>query len=329
MPKTDINSNDQWKIAADEMSKMLRLKQRRPATEKAYLYWLRQFYRFLNGLSPLKLDSTHVKNFLTYLAVERRVSKSTQNQAFNSILFFYSHVLEKEMDGLHDVIRSRRHRYLPTVLTKNEINRLLDQLDGIYRLMAQIIYGGGLRLRECTGLRIKDVDFERNVINIHAAKGDKDRQTMLPESLGDVLKKHIESIRPLYENDREQNVPGVELPNALERKYPNAGKEWIWQWVFPANHLSKDPRSGIIRRWHIYPSTLQKHIKIAATKARIAKRVTVHSLRHSFATHLLESGSDIRTVQELLGHSSVKTTMIYTHVTQKNTIGTKSPLDDM
>jgi integron integrase len=214
-------------------------------------------------------------------------------------------------------------------LTKSEIERLLKNLDGVYLLMAQIIYGGGLRLNECVQLRIKDIDLERGYITIIAGKGDKDRQTILPSSMKDELNKHIQTIHSIYESDRSNDVPGVELPNALERKYPNAGKEWIWQWLFPARSLSMDPKSKIFRRWHIFPSTIQKHIKKASMKAGIAKRATVHTLRHSFATHLIEDGCDIRTVQDLLGHTSLKTTMIYTHVANKNKLGVKSPLDSI
>lgn len=318
---------DQWRFAAEEMTKMLGLKQRAATTTSSYLSWLRQFYQFTKGISPLILDTTHVKNFLTYLAVERKISKSSQNQAFNAILFFFRHVLEKNLDDLRNVVRSRKSKRLPAVMTKSEVKHLISHMRGIYRLMAQIIYGGGLRLKECTELRIKDIDIERNTITIIAGKGDKDRQTLLAESVKGVLIKHIENIRPIFEMDREKDIPGVELPNALERKYPNAGKEWIWQWLFPANNLSKDPKTGLIRRWHIYPTTLQKYVKKAAVEAGITKRVTVHTLRHSFATHLLEDGYDIRTVQELLGHSNLQTTMIYTHIAKKNMLGVRSPLD--
>lgn len=325
--KEPINNDDQWRFVANEMKTMLRLKQRALTTERTYLYWLRLFYRYLNGLSPFKLDSTHVKNFLSHLAVDRNLSKSTQNQAFNALLFFFRHVLEKGIDDLHDVVRSKSRRRLPVVLTKSEIERLLKHLDGVYLLMAQIIYGGGLRLKECIQLRIKDIDLESSYITIISGKGNKDRQTILPQLVKDDLRIHIDQIRSIYEMDRRNNVPGVELPNALERKYPNAGKEWIWQWLFPARSLSMDPKSEIIRRWHLFPTTLQRYIKKASIKAGISKRVTVHTLRHSFATHLIEDGCDIRTVQELLGHSSLKTTMIYTHVANKNKLGVKSPLD--
>ncbi|MCK4639797.1 MAG: integron integrase [Candidatus Marinimicrobia bacterium] len=309
------------------MINILRLKQRSLDTEKVYVYWLRMFYRFLDGSSPFTLDDTHVKDFLTYLAVERHVASSTQNQAFNAILFLYRHVLDKEIGNIRDVVRSNKKRRLPVVLTKEEVFRLFKYLLGIYLLMAQIIYGGGMRLKECVKLRIKDIDFERNSIMIKFGKGGKDRETLLPEIVKSDLKQHIEKIKELFEHDRKNDTPSVELPNALERKYPNAGKEWGWQWVFPSKSLSVDPRTKIIRRHHIHVTSIQRQMRHAVRKAGITKRVTTHTLRHSFATHLLEDGYDIRTIQDSLGHSNLRTTMIYTHVAQKNKLGVKSPLD--
>lgn len=323
----NAKSNEQWKAVADEMINILRLKQRSLDTEKVYIYWLRMFYRFLDGSSPFTLDDTHVKDFLTYLAVERHVASSTQNQAFNAILFLYRHVLDKEIGNIRDVVRSNKKRRLPVVLTKEEVFRLFKYLFGIYLLMAQIIYGGGMRLKECVKLRIKDIDFERNSIMIKFGKGGKDRETLLPEIVKSDLKQHIEKIKELFEHDRKNDTPSVELPNALERKYPNAGKEWGWQWVFPSKSLSVDPRTKIIRRHHIHVTNIQRQMRHAVRKAGITKRVTTHTLRHSFATHLLEDGYDIRTIQDLLGHSNLRTTMIYTHVAQKNKLGVKSPLD--
>jgi integron integrase len=234
--------------------------------------------------------------------------------------------LDKEIGAIAGAIRASEKRRLPVVLTKREIDSLLDQLDGINGLMARVIYGGGLRIHECLQLRVKDIDFERSSVTIRG-KGDKDRITILPETLKPDLRLHLENVRNLYEKDRESELPGVQMPGALDRKYPNAGKEWIWYWVFPSKSISVDPRSQIIRRHHVHPNNLQKHIKKAAGKAGIAKRVTVHTLRHSFATHLLENGYDIRTIQELLGHAKLQTTMIYTHVANKKRLGVKSPLD--
>ena len=328
-PKTHHNQNtsEQWKAAADEMIRVLRLRRRSLGTERAYISWLRSFYRYNGGSGPYDLTAEHLKGYLTYLAAERKVSASTQNQAFNALLFFYRFVIDCEIGNLHEVVRARRRQNLPVVLTQPEINRLLQSMYGVNKLMAQLIYGSGLRLMECLTLRIKDIDFERLRISVRQSKGGKDRETLLPGSLTEPLKLQIKKSRHLYESDREEDVPGVYLPQALARKYPNAGKEWTWHWVFPSQKLSTDPRSGIVRRHHLYPSNLQRNLKKAARVAAIPKRITVHTLRHSFATHLLENGYDIRTIQELLGHSSVKTTMIYTHVAGKNFMGVNSPLD--
>ncbi len=322
-----IDDKQQWQYAAKEMKNMLRLKQRALSTERTYLFWLRRFYTFIDGCSPFRLDSNHVKDFLTHLAVDQKIAKSTQTQAFNALLFFFRHVLNKDLDDLSHVVRSRRGRRLPVVLTMTEVSKLFAHLKGVYGLIAGVIYGAGLRLRECVKLRIKDVDLDKDMITVIGAKHGKDRTTLLAQHIKPELIEHLEKVKQLYQQDRENNLPGIWLPNALERKYPNAGKEWIWQWVFPADNLSTDPRTKIYRRHHIYPFTLQRHIKRAASAAGIAKRVTVHTLRHSFATHLLEAGYDIRTIQDLLGHTNLQTTMIYTHVAAKNRLGVHSPLD--
>ncbi|MBW2088752.1 MAG: integron integrase [Deltaproteobacteria bacterium] len=322
-----MESDSQWKSVAEETVRMLRLKHRSLSTEKTYMGWLRDFYRFSNSTPPHALDESHLRDYLTHLAVDRKVAAATQTQAFNALLFVFRHVLDKEIRNLHEVIRAQRKRKLPVVLSKQEVFQLFEHLEGINLLMAQLIYGCGLRISECVRLRVKDVDFEQNVLTIRSGKGDKDRQTVLPESLKDDLREHLHGVRELYEKDREDHIAGVYLPNALDRKYPNAGKEWIWQWVFPSKSLSVDPRARKIRRHHVHHNTLQKKIKQAALQAGIHKKVTVHALRHSFATHLLEKGYDIRTIQDLLGHASVQTTMIYTHVAGKNRLGVRSPLD--
>ncbi len=275
--------------------------------------------------SPQKLDDSHIKDFLSYLASERRVAKSTQNQAFNALLFYYRHVLEKEVGSIAQVVRARKGRRLPVVLTYEKVIQLIDALQGVYQLMAQLIYGGGLSLNECFRLRVKDIEFEKNTLMIRGAKGDKDRQTLLPESIQPALQKHLQKVRKLYEKDHKAHVAGVFLPGALSRKYPNADKEWIWYWVFPSARLSVDPRANVVRRHHMSSSNLQKAIKKASKG--INNKVSVHTLRHSFATHLLEDGYDIRTIQQLLGHASLQTTMIYTHVAQKNRLSVISPLD--
>jgi integron integrase len=316
-----------WETVLNDMVNIVRLRHLALATERSYISWVRSFRHYLGSVLPSSLNESHLKSFLTYLAVERRVAASTQNQAFNALLFLYRNVLDKDLKDISDGIRAKRKRYLPVVLSRQEIGKLISHLTGLNRLTGRVIYGCGLRLRECIQLRIKDIDFDRNCVVIRGGKGDKDRQTVLAECLKEDLKSQLKMIRPLFLKDRKNDVPGVELPYALERKLPNAGKEWAWQWVFPSQKLSVDPRSKTIRRHHIHPSNLQKHIRKAAQKAAINKRVTVHTLRHSFATHLLEDGCDIRTIQVLLGHSNIRTTMIYTHVAEKNIIGVYSPLD--
>jgi len=325
--KENMHPSAQWKSVAEEMHKVLRLMHRSYRTEQAYIGWVRRFYLFMKGRPPYSLEGKDVKDFMTYLAVERNVAISTQNQAFNAVLFLFRYVLDQKIDDISDAVRAKKNRRLPVVLTKPEIERLLDQMSGLYLLMAKIIYGCGLRLQECLQLRIKDIDFERKAVTIRGGKGDKDRETVLPESLKENLSEHLRKVRKIYEKDRKNDVPGVQLPNALERKLPNAGKEWAWFWVFPSNTLSIDPMTKIVRRHHLYSDVLQRHIRHAGISAKIPKRITVHTLRHSFATHLLEKGYDIRTIQDLLGHSDLNTTMIYTHVMSKNKLGITSPLD--
>jgi integron integrase len=327
-PKKGRDWDENWVKAGEMMKRMLRLKQLAYSTEQSYIMWLRGFYKFVRPITPDSLNAGHLKSYLSYLASERRVAKATQNQAFNALLFFYRYVIEKEVGSIADVVRSRRGRRLPTVLTKDEVMRLINALEGIYGLMAQIIYGGGLRLKECMRLRVKDIEFEENLLMIRGAKGDKDRQTILPEAVQPTLHKHLSKVRSIYEGDRKSDLAGVYLPGALSRKYPNADKEWIWYWVFPSATISVDPRANVVRRHHVSGNNLQKAIKKAAAANGIDKKISVHTLRHSFATHLLENGYDIRTIQLLLGHASLQTTMIYTHVAHKNFMGVRSPLDN-
>ncbi len=321
------SSKSAWVDIFEELKTVLRLKQRSHRTEKTYFGWIKRFSAFCRWKEPDTIQQQDVKNFLSYLAVEKKVGASTQNQAFNALLFLCRHVLNLEIDDLSETVRSRRKRRLPVVLTKDEVSSLLNLLSGEYRLMVKILYGGGLRLMECLRLRIMDVDLEQNLITVRSGKGDKDRITLLSESVKDELSKHLMSVKEVYEKDRNACVEGVALPGALDRKYPNAGREWRWFWVFPSKVLSTEPGTEIVRRHHIHHSNLQKHFKKAVDKAGIVKRAAVHTLCHSFATHLIENGYDIRTVQELMGHSNVQTTMIYTHVAQKNKLGVKSPLD--
>lgn len=324
---TSPESERKWIAIEKDTRKALRLRHLSLNTEKSYIIWLRQFQGFIGEKSSEELEGADLQNFLTHLAVERRVSSSTQSQALNALAFVYRHVLNKQIEGLIEAVRAKHKRRLPVVLTPQEVEILFDKMSGVHQLMAMLIYGCGLRLSECVKLRIKDVDLECSMVIVRAAKGDKDRRTVLPERLKDRLIQHIATVRSIYEKDREQNLPGVALPGALEKKYPNAGREWSWYWVFPAQSLSIDPRSMIIRRHHMHPGLLQRAFKIAVEQATISKHVSVHTLRHSFATHLLENGYDIRTIQELLGHQNLQTTMIYTHVATKNILGVRSPLD--
>lgn len=318
-----------WETLEVKSKKALRVRQRSYSTEKTYLTWLHTFRKFLNDKDPSDLESADIQSFLSYLAVERKVSASTQNQALNALIFIYRHALEKVPgDKELRAVRAVQKRRLPVVLTVREVHAVFDNLMGLHRLMAMLIYGCGLRLQECISLRIKDVDLEQNMIIVRSGKGDKDRRTVLPESLKDDLIRHIGETHALYEQDRKRDISGVHLPGALEKKYPNAGKEWGWFWLFPSKSLSVDPRTVTVRRHHVHPQSLQKAFKAAVIKTGITKQASVHTLRHSFATHLLESGYDIRTIQELLGHRNLQTTMIYTHVATKNILGVKSPLDE-
>ncbi|MCF6147454.1 MAG: integron integrase [Candidatus Kuenenia sp.] len=317
-----------WNLLETRTREALRLRHRSYSTEKTYIAWLRSFREFINGKTPSQLTGSDIQDFLSSLAVERKVSASTQNQALNALIFVYRYVLEKDIgDKELNAVRAVYKRRLPTVLTVKEVQAIFDHLSEIHRLMAMLTYGCGLRLQECLSLRIKDIDFEQNIVVVSAGKGDKDRRTMLPESLKDDLIAHISEIRGVYDQDRVNDINGVYLPGALERKYPNAGKEWGWFWLFPSRALSVDPHTHTVRRHHMHPASLQKAFKTAVAKAGITKQASVHALRHSFATHLLENGYDIRAIQELLGHRNLQTTMIYTHVATKNILGVRSPLD--
>ncbi|RLB04907.1 MAG: integron integrase [Deltaproteobacteria bacterium] len=321
------STSEAWKKLERDTRRVLRLKRRSYRTEQAYTKWLLRFKNYVNCKNPEELLGSDVQSFLTYLAIEEKVSASTQNQALNALVFVFRHVLRKDFEGYIDAVRAKEKRRLPVVLTRREVNQIFAMLNGTHKLMAKLIYGCGLRVSECMRLRIKDIDLEMGTVTVRSGKGDKDRITILPENLKDDLLVHMDSVRIIYDRDRKNNVPGVWLPGALGKKYPNAGKEWGWFWLFPSRSLSVDPVSNTVRRHHIHEATLQRAFKKAVREAGITKNATVHSLRHSFATHLLENGYDIRTVQELLGHKNVQTTMIYTHVARKNILGVKSPLD--
>ncbi|MBI2812885.1 MAG: integron integrase [Opitutae bacterium] len=291
-------------------------------TETTYLEWAERFARFIAPASPYRATEREVQSFLTDLAVRQRVAPSTQKQALNALVFLMQEALGRQLGSIHFTYARERQR-VPTVLSRDECTRL----SGDNRLMGELMYGSGLRLMELLRLRVKDLDLARRQLLVRGGKGDKDRATVLPERLVAPLREHVEGLRKIFAADRAAGLPGVWLPESLARKYPRAGERWEWQWVFPSRETSIDPQSGVRRRHHTVDSTFQNNIRAAGTAARIDKRVTPHVLRHSFATHLLEGGADIRTAQELLGHASVETTQIYTHVMQKPGLGVRSPLD--
>jgi integron integrase len=296
-------------------------------TEQSYWFWMRWFIR-RNGLRhPAQMGAVEVEAFLSWLATERNVAAATQNQALSALLFLYKELLGQNLPWFKDLVRAKRPVRIPAVLSRAEAQRLLAQMQGTKWLMASLLYGAGLRQIECLQLRVKDVDVAYRQILVRDAKGAKDRVTMLPEQAVQPLQAHLGRVRALHQRDLAAGHGEVSLPYALARKYPRAGYEWAWQFMFPSGILSADPESGVLRRHHVFPDTLGRAVKTAARDARIVKPVSCHTLRHSFATHLLEGGYDIRTVQELLGHSDVSTTMIYTHVLNKGGRGVSSPLD--
>jgi integron integrase len=307
----------------------IRLKHYSIRTEEAYADWVKRFIFYFNKRHPAELGATEVEQFLTHLAVDGKVAASTQNQAKSALLFLYREVLELDLPWLENVERAKAPKRLPVVLTRREVQLILAELRGTHWLIASLLYGTGMRIMECLRLRVKDVDFERGEILIRDGKGFKDRVTMLPKSLLLPLKNHLQETRRSHIQDLETGCGSVYLPYALERKYPGREKDWGWQYVFPSASRSTDPRSGVERRHHLQDQAVQRSIRAATRKANLVKAATPHTLRHSFATHLLEGGYDIRTVQELLGHADVSTTMIYTHVLNRGGHGVISPLDAM
>ncbi len=311
----------------DQVRDAIRLRHYSIRTETAYADWIKRFIFFHEKRHPKDMDSPEIEAFLTHLAAERNVSVSTQNQALSALLFLYKQVLHKELSRPVNSVRAKIPRRLPTVMTKAEALRLINALPDNCQLMAKLLFGTGMRLMECIRLRVKDIDFDQHIIIIREGKGMKDRVTMLPDILRIPLEHQLNYAKALHDKDLFEGYGTVYLPFALERKYPNANREWGWQYVFPSHKLSKDPRTGDVRRHHVSESGLQRAVKTAAGKTGISKRVSCHTFRHSFATHLLQSGYDIRTVQELLGHKDVKTTMIYTHVMNRGGVAVRSPLD--
>jgi integron integrase len=312
-----------------EMERLLRLRHYSPRTERSYMGWARRYLRYLGGRRSSAPGPEDVKAYLSQLAIRDRVSASTQNQAFHALLFLHRYVLLIDLGDMATTVRARRGQKLPVVLSVAEVRGILDQLEGTRRLMLEMVCGGGLRVSELVQLRVKDIDFDACTLTVRSGKGDKDRTTPLPARVQPELRKHLEKVRALHEQDLAVGAGEAPLPDALRRKYPNAGREWGWQYVFPPARLAPDSAAKTIRRWHASEATVQKAMKVAVRKAQIAKQASVHSLRHSYATHLLLKGVDIRRIQELLGHKSVETTMIYTHVMATVAPAVRSPLDEL
>ena len=327
-PGTKMPAAKQPKLL-EQVRQAIRTRHYSARTEKAYVHWIKRYIFFHNKRHPLEMGEGEVGRFLSALATELRVSASTQNQALNALLFLYKEVLHKRIAFVDGVVRAKRPHRLPVVLTRQEIRSIVECLRGSDWPMAMLLYGSGLRLMECLRLRVKDIDLASNQILVRAGKGDKDRHTMLPATVKDALAKHLDLIKRQHQRDLERGLGRVTLPNALERKYPNAGNEWGWQWIFPATSHYIDRITGEKRRHHLHESVLQKAVKEAVRKSGISKPASPHTFRHSFATHLLEDGYDIRTVQELLGHRDVSTTMIYTHVLNRGGKGVFSPADKL
>lgn len=311
----------------DQLREALRSRHYSPRTEEAYCRWVRRFILFHGCQHPSALAESEVNAFLTHLAVEQHVSASTQNQALSAVLFLYRHVLARELGDFGDVVRARRPRHIPVVMTRGEVRSVLAELDGDVRIAASLMYGGGLRLMECLRLRVQDIDFERGELTVRSGKGAKDRVTVLPDSVCSPLREHLSVVKAIHERDLAEGWGRVSLPDALDRKYPAAPAEWRWQWVFPQRTRWKNAKTREEGRHHIHETIVQRAVKDAVRVAGITKHVGCHTFRHSFATHLLESGYDIRTIQELLGHKDVRTTMIYTHVLNRGGHGVRSPLD--
>jgi integron integrase len=316
-----------WQEAILKIRECMRVRHYSYSTEKTYIEWIERFGNYTGKGNIFDVSDEDVRKYMAFLAVKQRVSASTQNQGFNAILFFFRYVLRKEMGGMKDNVRAKRPFRLPVVFSTAEVAKIISHLDGTTALMAKLMYGCGLRLNEGMRLRVNSLDLERNLVHIRAAKGDKDRMVPMPVSLREDLKAHLERLKDLHAMDISLGHGEVHMPEALDRKYPNASKELGWQWFFPSKNLSVDPRSGKVMRHHLQDRAFQKTIKSAIEKAGVNKHGSCHSLRHSFATHLLENGTDIKVIQELLGHNSLETTMIYTHVAQKKLAVVESPLD--
>ena len=317
-----------WIKEYEKLQNEIKVRHYSPKTLRTYRSWARKLQTFTKSKSPDSLSSDDVKDFLTHLAVNRKVASSTQNQAFNSLLFFYRHVLNREFGEIDGVVRAKRKPYIPVVLSREEIDKIISLLEPPYDLVVKLLYGCGLRLFECLGLRVHCFNFDMEILTVHDGKGQKDRTVPLPKKILPELKENMEMLKILHEKDLKNNYAGVFLVNALEEKYKNASKEFIWQWFFPAKQLTKERDSSNYRRYHLHPSHVQRAIRKAVSQAKLTKRASAHTFRHSYASHLLQDNYDIRVIQELLGHSDLRTTMIYTHTVKSQTKkDAKSPLD--
>jgi len=315
-----------------DVRRVMRIKHYSLHTERSYCDWIKQFVKFHRMTERENLfdnSEAKIEAFLSYLATERKVAASTQNQAMNALVFLYKHVLNKPLEKRIDAIRSTKNRRIPVVLSPDEVKLILVRLEGVPQLVVKLLYGSGLRITEAVRLRVQDIDFSYKQITVRSGKGDKDRVTTFSASLAPLLQNHLNKVKVIHQKDLAEGYGAVYLPNALARKFPNAEKEWGWQYVFPARSLSVDPLSGLTRRHHIDPSLINKAIRSAVRQTGIEKRISAHTFRHSFATHLLQRGTDIRTIQALLGHNDLETTMIYTHVLNQGGQGVISPLDDL
>ena len=329
LKQTRSSGHLNWSALKTAYLTAIRVENYARSTEKTYWHWIQDFIHFHQNRRPSELGAAEIEAYLGYLAMEKGVAASTQNQALNSVVFLYRNVVKKDVGDFSTFTRARKGKHLPVVCSREEVSGLLSRMNGVEQLICKIMYGTGMRVSEALRLRIQDLNLDRKEITVKGGKGNKDRRVPFPDTIRNPLQAHLDWRRNLFETDRVKNMHEVELPGALARKYPSAPYEWKWQYVFPADDYSTDPRSGAYRRHHILPKRIQRAVRQASREAQIQSRITPHTLRHCFATHLLEAGQDIRTVQELLGHSDVKTTMIYTHVLNKGPLGVVSPLDTL
>lgn len=318
-----------WSQLISDTREAIQIRQYALSTEKTYITWVKQFGVYLKHKAPIQVASGDVKNFLTYLSLQRNVAPATQNQAFNSLLFLFRHVLYRDLEDLQDTPRPRKRKSIPVVLSLEEIGRIYQRIDPEFILIFQLLYGTGMRIGECMELRYGNLDFDKGIITIKAGKGDKDRTTLLPDDLREPLKRQMAAVKELYHKDIAEGYGCVGLPNCIHRKYPRAPKELEWQWLFPSPKRCRDPRTGTVGRFHIMSRVIQKAFREAKRGAEVYKKASVHTIRHSFATHMLEKGYDIRMVQDILGHYRVETTMIYTHVVKKRYANVQSPVSDL